>query len=77
MVIVFLVTFADARDLHHDWALQTAGRLSGTALTCETVLTVQANKEQVPDKQSKATEAARGLPKRGSANRTDSSLWCK
>jgi len=34
----FIVAFANARDLHHDWAVQVAARLSGPALTCEPVL---------------------------------------
>ena len=34
----FIVAFANSDDLHHDWALQVAGRLSPPALTCEAVL---------------------------------------
>lgn len=34
----FIVAFANARDLHHDWAVQVAARLTGPALTCEPVL---------------------------------------
>ncbi len=34
----FIVAFANARDLHHDWAVQVAARLTGPALTCEAVL---------------------------------------
>ena len=34
----FIVAFANARDLHHDWALQVAARITGPALTCEPVL---------------------------------------
>jgi len=34
----FIVAFANARDLHHDWAVQVAARLAGPALTCEPVL---------------------------------------
>ena len=34
----FIVAFANARDLHHDWAVQVAARLGGPALTCEPVL---------------------------------------
>ena len=34
----FIVAFANARDRHHDWALQVAARLTGPALTCEAVL---------------------------------------
>ncbi len=34
----FIVAFANARDLHHRWALQVAARLTGPALTCEAVL---------------------------------------
>jgi predicted nucleic acid-binding protein len=34
----FIVAFGNARDLHHDWAVQTAAQLTGPALTCEAVL---------------------------------------
>jgi len=34
----FIVAFANARDLYHDWAVQVATRLTGPALTCEAVL---------------------------------------
>jgi len=34
----FIVAFANARDLHHEWALQVAARITGPALTCEPVL---------------------------------------
>ena len=34
----FIVAFANARDLNHDWAVQVAARLTGPALTCEPVL---------------------------------------
>jgi uncharacterized protein len=34
----FIVAFANARDLHHDWAVQVAAQLTGPALTCEPVL---------------------------------------
>jgi predicted nucleic acid-binding protein len=34
----FIVAFANARDLHHRWAMQVAARLTGPALTCEAVL---------------------------------------
>jgi len=34
----FIVAFANARDVYHDWAVQVAARLTGPALTCEAVL---------------------------------------
>lgn len=34
----FLVAFANARDLHHGWALDVAGQISDPLLTCEPVL---------------------------------------
>jgi predicted nucleic acid-binding protein len=34
----FLVAFANARDLHHAWALDVAGQISEPLLTCEPVL---------------------------------------
>jgi predicted nucleic acid-binding protein len=34
----FIIAFANARDRHHDWALQVAARLTAPALTCEAVL---------------------------------------
>jgi uncharacterized protein len=34
----FIVAFANSDDLHHDWALQIASRLTLPALTCEAVL---------------------------------------
>lgn len=34
----FLVAFANARDLHHVWALDVAGQISEPLLTCEPVL---------------------------------------
>ncbi len=34
----FIVAFANGRDIHHDWAVQVAARLTGPASTCEAVL---------------------------------------
>ena len=34
----FLVAFANARDIHHDWAVSVARRVSPPCLTCEAVL---------------------------------------
>ena len=34
----FLVAFANARDIHHAWALQVAGQVTEPLLTCEAVL---------------------------------------
>ena len=34
----FLVAFANARDLHHDWAVSVAQRVTEPLLTCEAVL---------------------------------------
>ena len=34
----FLVAFANARDLHHAWALNVAGQVTEPLLTCEPVL---------------------------------------
>lgn len=34
----FLVAFANARDLHHPWALDVAGQITEPLLTCEPVL---------------------------------------
>ena len=34
----FLVAFANARDVHHDWAVSVAQRVSPPCLTCEAVL---------------------------------------
>ena len=34
----FLVAFANARDIHHDWAISVARRVSPPCLTCEGVL---------------------------------------
>ncbi len=34
----FLVAFANARDVHHDWAVSVAGRVTEPLLTCEAVL---------------------------------------
>lgn len=34
----FLVAFANARDLHHNWALSVAGQVTEPLLTCEPVL---------------------------------------
>jgi predicted nucleic acid-binding protein len=34
----FLVAFANGRDVHHDWALGIAGRVTEPLLTCEAVL---------------------------------------
>jgi predicted nucleic acid-binding protein len=34
----FLVAFANARDLHHAWALSVASRITEPLLTCEAVL---------------------------------------
>lgn len=34
----FLVAFANARDLHHAWALDVAGQVTEPLLTCEAVL---------------------------------------
>jgi predicted nucleic acid-binding protein len=34
----FLVAFANARDLHHAWALDVAAQISEPLLTCESVL---------------------------------------
>ena len=34
----FLVAFANARDIHHDWAISVARRITNPLLTCEAVL---------------------------------------
>ena len=34
----FLVAFANARDVHHEWAVSVARRVSPPCLTCEAVL---------------------------------------
>lgn len=34
----FLVAFANARDIHHDWAIRVAHRVTDPLLTCEAVL---------------------------------------
>jgi predicted nucleic acid-binding protein len=34
----FLVAFANARDIHHDWALTVAERITEPLLTCDAVL---------------------------------------
>jgi predicted nucleic acid-binding protein len=34
----FIVAFASSDDLHHQWALEVAARVSPPALTCESVL---------------------------------------
>ena len=34
----FLVAFANSDDVHHQWALEVAARISPPALTCESVL---------------------------------------
>ena len=34
----FLVAFAHARDMHHDWALSVAEQITDPLLTCEAVL---------------------------------------
>ena len=34
----FLVAFANARDMYHDWAVSVARRISPPCLTCEAVL---------------------------------------
>ena len=34
----FLVAFANARDMHHDWALSVAAQVTEPLLTCEAVL---------------------------------------
>lgn len=34
----FLVAFANGRDVHHDWAVSVARRVSPPCLTCEAVL---------------------------------------
>ncbi len=34
----FLVAFANGRDIHHEWALGIAGRVTEPFLTCEAVL---------------------------------------
>jgi uncharacterized protein len=34
----FLVAFANARDMHHDWAVAVAERITEPLLTCEAVL---------------------------------------
>lgn len=34
----FLVAFANARDVHHDWAVSVAARVTEPLLTCEPVL---------------------------------------
>jgi predicted nucleic acid-binding protein len=45
----FVVAFANADDLHHQWALQVAARLTPPALTCEAVLAEAAFKLRSTD----------------------------
>jgi predicted nucleic acid-binding protein len=53
----FIVGFANSDDLHHEWALQVAGRIRPPALTCEAVLAEAAFKLRSTDAVLELVEA--------------------